>query len=91
MLQTDASNQGIGAVVSQLDDAGHERPVAYFSGKLLPRGKRHMLQWKRNAWPLNWLSSNLECTYLGGISLSRRIIIVVILSGYTDSKKIMQG
>ena len=38
--QTDASNQGIGAVLSQLDDTGHERPVTYFSRKLLPREEK---------------------------------------------------
>ena len=41
ILQTDASNLGIGAVLSQLDDAGHECPVAYFSRKLLPREEKY--------------------------------------------------
>ncbi len=36
-LQTDASDRGIGAVLSQLDDEGHDRPVAFYSRKLLPR------------------------------------------------------
>ncbi len=36
-VQTDASDRGIGAVLSQLDDEGHDRPVAFFSRKLLPR------------------------------------------------------
>ena len=37
ILQTDASDQGVGAVLSQCDDEGHDHPVAYFSRKLLPR------------------------------------------------------
>lgn len=35
VLQTDASAQGIGAVLAQIFEDG-ERPVAYFSQKLLP-------------------------------------------------------
>ena len=40
ILQTDASDRGIGAVLSQEDDAGVERPIAYYSKKLLPREER---------------------------------------------------
>ena len=41
ILQTDASNRGVGAVLSQLDDEGRDRPIAYFSRKLLPREERY--------------------------------------------------
>lgn len=41
ILQTDASNRGVGAVLSQLDDDGRDRPIAYFSRKLLPREERY--------------------------------------------------
>ena len=36
VLQTDASDRGIGAVLSQYDE-GHNHPIAYFSRKVLPR------------------------------------------------------
>ena len=41
ILQTDASNQGVGAVLSQFEIDGQEHPVAYFSRKLLPRETRY--------------------------------------------------
>jgi len=41
ILQTDASNVGIGAILSQTDDAGHDKPLAYFSRKLFPRETRY--------------------------------------------------
>lgn len=41
VLQTDASNRGIGAVLSQTAEDGSDRPVAYFSRKLLNREKNY--------------------------------------------------
>ena len=41
ILQTDASNQGVGAVLSQRDELGSDHPVAYFSKKLLTREVRY--------------------------------------------------
>ena len=41
ILQTDASDRGIGAVLSQLDDDGIDRPIAFYSRKLLPREQRY--------------------------------------------------
>ena len=36
ILQTDASNRGVGAILSQIDDNNEEQPVGFFSRKLLP-------------------------------------------------------
>ena len=41
VLQTDASERGIGAVLSQRSADGEEHPVAYYSRKLLPREERY--------------------------------------------------
>ena len=41
ILQTDASKRGIGAVLSQDTSDGEDRPVAFFSKKLLPRETRY--------------------------------------------------
>jgi phospholipid-translocating ATPase len=40
-LQTDASERGIGAVLSQQDKEGSDHPIAFFSRKLLPRETRY--------------------------------------------------
>lgn len=41
IVQTDASDRGVGAVLSQCDDLGEEHPIAYFSRKLLPREQHY--------------------------------------------------
>ena len=41
ILQTDASDRGVGAVLTQRDDKGQEHPVSYYSRKLLPREQRY--------------------------------------------------
>ena len=43
ILQTDASNRGIGAVLSQVDDNGEEHPIVYIIRKLLPREERYSI------------------------------------------------
>ena len=41
MLQTYASDQGIGAMLSHLDDEGKNHPIASSGRKLLPREERY--------------------------------------------------
>jgi len=41
-LQTDASEVGVGAVLSQSDDEGLDHPLAYFSRKLLPKEQKFL-------------------------------------------------
>ena len=41
VVQTDASERRVGAVLSQLDESGADHPVAYFSCKVLPREERY--------------------------------------------------
>ena len=41
ILQTDASNRGVGAVLSQQDSDGVEHPEAFYSRKLLPREEHY--------------------------------------------------
>ena len=36
ILHADSSNHGLGTVLSQTGEDGHEHPVAFASGKLLP-------------------------------------------------------
>ena len=41
IIQTDASDRAVGAVLSQLDEQGLDHPIAFFSKKLLPREERY--------------------------------------------------
>ena len=49
ILQTDVSNQGVGAVLSQVGEDGLEKPISYFSRKLLPREARYSTI-EKNVW-----------------------------------------
>jgi len=41
IVHTDASERGVGVVLSQLDDDGNDYPVSYYSRKLPPREERY--------------------------------------------------
>ena len=41
IVQTDAPERGVGAALNQLDVHRDDRPVAYYSHKLLPREERY--------------------------------------------------
>jgi len=41
VLQTDASERAVGAVLSQCDESGDDHPIAYFSRKLLGREEKY--------------------------------------------------
>lgn len=43
ILSTDASHQGIGAILGQLDESGHEVAVSYFSRPLKPAEKNYSI------------------------------------------------
>lgn len=48
IVQTDASDKGVGAVLAQLNEKGREHPVAFISRRLLPREQ-------------NWSAVEKEC------------------------------
>lgn len=49
ILQTDASDIGLGAVLSQVKD-GVEHPILYLSRKMLPRETRYAVVEKCSVW-----------------------------------------
>ena len=40
VVQTDASDRGMGAVLCQVNEKREEHPIAYFNRKFLPREER---------------------------------------------------
>ena len=58
ILQTDASEEGLGAVLSQADHKGQERPVTYISRKLLPREKMYSTV-EKEALAIKWAMEKL--------------------------------
>lgn len=46
ILHTDASDRGLGICLSQVDAAGQERPITYYSRKMLPRETRYTVSEK---------------------------------------------
>ena len=64
ILQTDASKEGLGAVLSQADHKGQERPVAYINRKLLPREKTYSTI-EKEALAIKWAMEKLKVYLLG--------------------------
>ena len=46
VIDSDASGHGIGAVLSQKQEDGHERPIAYFWRSLLVAERNYCVHWK---------------------------------------------
>ncbi len=74
ILQTDASDRGLGAVLLQ-GGPNAQRPIAFLSRKLSP-GKSAIPSWKKNAWQLSGLWTPLNTISWEGSSYWKRIITV---------------
>ena len=64
LLQTDASDRGIGAVLSQEDEKGDEHPIAFASRKLLPNEERYATV-EKECLAIRW-GTHIFRTYLLG-------------------------
>lgn len=80
ILKTDASNVAAGAVLAQLDDHGHERPIAYFSKTFSAAQRnytaterelfagvlamRHFHPYLHSATPFKWITDHAALQYL---------------------------
>ena len=69
VLQTGASERGIGAMLSQLDSDGEEHPIAYFSRKLLPREEKYSMVEKE------CLAIKLACQFFRVYLLGRSFVV----------------
>ena len=67
VLQTDASDRGVGAVLSQVDQEGIEHPVAYFSQKLLPREEKYSTV-EKECLAIKLGIQNFRVYFLGALS-----------------------
>ena len=59
ILQTDASNFGLGAVLEQLDDSNMEHPVLYLSRKLLPHEENYSIP-EKECLAIVWAITKLK-------------------------------
>ncbi|XP_078666715.1 uncharacterized protein LOC144908750 [Branchiostoma floridae x Branchiostoma belcheri] len=64
VLHTDASERGIGAVLSQMDGNGEEHPVVYTSRKLLPREQNYSVP-EKECLAIKYAVENLRYYLLG--------------------------
>lgn len=69
VLESDASDRGVGAVLSQMYD-GEDHPVAYFSKKLLPREMFSVVE--KECLAIRLAVQMFRCTWWEGCSQYRR-------------------
>ena len=67
ILQTDASDRGAGAVLSQIGEDGEEHPVGYYSRKFQPREERYSTVEKRV------LSYKVSYQRISGVLIGKKI------------------
>jgi hypothetical protein len=64
ILQTDASDRGLGAVLSQLDKEGKDHPILYLSRKLYPREENYATI-EKECLAIKWAVESLQYYLLG--------------------------
>ena len=64
ILQTDASDRGLGAVLSQLDKDGKDHPILYLSRKLYPREENYATI-EKECLAIKWAVESLQYYLLG--------------------------
>ena len=64
VLQTDASERGLGAVVSQYDSEGEDHPGLYLSWKLFPREQNYATI-EKECLAIKWALCSLQYYLLG--------------------------
>jgi hypothetical protein len=63
-LQTDASQFGLGAVLTQFDQDGSEHPIVYLSGKMLPREENYSVA-EKECLAIVWAIDKLQYYLFG--------------------------
>ena len=64
ILQTDACDNGLGAVLSQKDEDGIDHPIVYISRKLLPRESNYAVI-EKECLAIKWAIDTLKVYLLG--------------------------
>ena len=80
MLQTDASDRGVGTVLSQKDKSGEEHPMATLAGNYYR--ERRSIQLLRGVWQSSSLARLFESIFREGVLKYR--LIIVLWNGWTN-------